>query len=40
APSQLADAKLFDFASLGARDGATRADAHGWLSGEAGTGDG
>jgi tRNA 2-thiocytidine biosynthesis protein TtcA len=35
APSQLADAKLFDFASLGARDGAARADAHGWLSGEA-----
>ena len=40
APSQLADFKLFDFASLGARDGAVRADAHGWLSGEAGTGDG
>lgn len=31
APSQLADTKLFDFASLGAREGATRADAHGWL---------
>jgi tRNA 2-thiocytidine biosynthesis protein TtcA len=40
APSQLADTKLFDFASLGAREGAGRADAHGWLSGEAGTGDG
>jgi tRNA 2-thiocytidine biosynthesis protein TtcA len=35
APSHLADAKLFDFASLGARDDAKRADAHGWLSGEA-----
>ncbi len=30
APSQLADAKLFDFASLGAR-GATSADVHAWL---------
>ncbi|MFT4257431.1 MAG: tRNA 2-thiocytidine(32) synthetase TtcA [Pseudoxanthomonas sp.] len=34
-PSQLADPKLFDFLSLGHRDGALRADAHGWLSGEA-----
>jgi len=32
-PSQLADRKLFDFAALGARDGASRADAHGWLAG-------
>ena len=31
APSQLADFNLFDFASLGAREGAARADAHGWL---------
>ncbi|MGH8213254.1 MAG: tRNA 2-thiocytidine(32) synthetase TtcA [Rhodanobacteraceae bacterium] len=38
APSQLADAKLFDFASLGARESATRVDAHGWLGGEAGAG--
>ncbi len=35
APSQLADFNLFDFASLGARGDAKRADAHGWLSGEA-----
>ncbi|HET7557526.1 MAG TPA: tRNA 2-thiocytidine(32) synthetase TtcA [Rhodanobacteraceae bacterium] len=36
APSQLADFKLFDFASLGARGDAKRADAHAWLgSGEA-----
>ncbi|GAB2510009.1 tRNA 2-thiocytidine(32) synthetase TtcA [Pseudoxanthomonas sangjuensis] len=34
-PSQLADPKLFDFLSLGHRDGAARADAHAWLSGEA-----
>ncbi|HET6914311.1 MAG TPA: tRNA 2-thiocytidine(32) synthetase TtcA [Rhodanobacteraceae bacterium] len=34
APSQLADLNLFDFASLGAREGAARADAHGWLGGE------
>ncbi|MER3547355.1 MAG: tRNA 2-thiocytidine(32) synthetase TtcA [Rhodanobacteraceae bacterium] len=34
APSQLADKKLFDFASLGARGDAKRADAHGWLGGE------
>ena len=34
-PSQLADPKLFDFLSLGHREGATRADAHAWLSGEA-----
>ena len=33
APSQLADLNLFDFASLGARPEATRADAHGWLGG-------
>jgi tRNA 2-thiocytidine biosynthesis protein TtcA len=32
-PSQLADRNLFDFASLGAREGAARADAHGWLAG-------
>ncbi len=31
APSQLADRRLFDFASLGARGGAKRADVHGWL---------
>ena len=35
APAQLADFNLFDFASLGARGDAKRADAHGWLSGEA-----
>ncbi|MFT3763565.1 MAG: tRNA 2-thiocytidine(32) synthetase TtcA [Pseudoxanthomonas sp.] len=34
-PSQLADPKLFDFLSLGHREGALQADAHGWLSGEA-----
>ncbi|UGB38263.1 tRNA 2-thiocytidine(32) synthetase TtcA [Frateuria soli] len=33
-PSQLADRKLFDFAALGAREGAPRADVHGWLAGE------
>jgi len=33
APSQLADRNLFDFASLGSRDGAARADAHQWLAG-------
>jgi tRNA 2-thiocytidine biosynthesis protein TtcA len=33
APSQLADRQLFDFASLGSREGAGRADAHGWLAG-------
>lgn len=33
-PSQLADRNLFDFAALGAREGATRADAHDWLAGE------
>ena len=32
-PSQLADRNLFDFASLGAREGASRADAHRWLAG-------
>jgi len=36
APSQLADRALFDFASLGSREGATRADAHDWLAGYAG----
>ncbi|HEY3520783.1 MAG TPA: tRNA 2-thiocytidine(32) synthetase TtcA [Rhodanobacteraceae bacterium] len=38
APSQLADRELFDFASLGARNAATRVNAHGWLSGEDGGG--
>ena len=33
APSQLADRQLFDFASLGTREGARRADVHGWLAG-------
>ena len=33
APSQLADRNLFDFASLGSREGANRADAHQWLAG-------
>jgi tRNA 2-thiocytidine biosynthesis protein TtcA len=32
-PSQLADRKLFDFAALGAREDAVRADAHSWLAG-------
>lgn len=32
-PSQLADPKLFDFLSLGHRDGAAQADAHAWLGG-------
>lgn len=32
-PSQLADRQLFDFASLGAREGVDRADAHQWLAG-------
>jgi tRNA 2-thiocytidine biosynthesis protein TtcA len=36
APSQLADRQLFDFASLGAREGAKRVDAHGWLAGTEG----
>lgn len=36
APSQLADRKLFDFASLGSREGALRADVHGWLAGSEG----
>jgi tRNA 2-thiocytidine biosynthesis protein TtcA len=40
APSQLADRRLFDFASLGSQGDAKRADVHGWLSGEAGSGDG
>ena len=33
APSQLTDRNLFDFASLGSRDGAARADVHAWLAG-------
>ncbi|TCV96232.1 tRNA 2-thiocytidine biosynthesis protein TtcA [Luteibacter rhizovicinus] len=33
APSQLVDRNLFDFASLGAREGAVRPDAHAWLAG-------
>ncbi|CAN7270190.1 tRNA 2-thiocytidine(32) synthetase TtcA [Pseudoxanthomonas sp. LjRoot168] len=33
-PSQLSDARLFDFLSLGHRDGATLHDAHAWLAGE------
>jgi len=33
-PSQLSDPKLFDFLSLGHRDGATLPDAHAWLVGE------
>lgn len=33
-PSQLSDPKLFDFLSLGHRDGAALPDAHAWLSGE------
>ena len=40
APSQLADRRLFDFAALGAREGAVRTDAHGWLAGEPAAGDG
>lgn len=32
-PSQLADRHLFDFATLGAREGIDRADAHEWLAG-------
>ncbi len=32
-PSQLSDPKLFDFLSLGHRDGAQQADAHAWLAG-------
>jgi tRNA 2-thiocytidine biosynthesis protein TtcA len=40
APSQLADAELFDFGALGARVGTPSPDAHAWLSGESGTGDG
>ena len=38
APSQLADRRLFDFASLGVRDDVKHADAHGWLGGEEGDG--
>jgi tRNA 2-thiocytidine biosynthesis protein TtcA len=33
APSQLADRNLFDFAALGMREGARRADTHDWLAG-------
>lgn len=33
-PSQLADRNLFDFAALGAREGVSPADLHGWLAGE------
>jgi tRNA 2-thiocytidine biosynthesis protein TtcA len=33
-PSQLSDPNLFDFRSLGHRDGAARPDAHAWLAGE------
>lgn len=32
-PSQLTDRKLFDFATLGAREGFARAEAHEWLAG-------
>ncbi|TAN02739.1 MAG: tRNA 2-thiocytidine(32) synthetase TtcA [Rhodanobacteraceae bacterium] len=39
-PSQLADPKLFDFASLGSQGETVPPDAHAWLSGAAGTGDG
>ncbi|HEX7370246.1 MAG TPA: tRNA 2-thiocytidine(32) synthetase TtcA [Rhodanobacteraceae bacterium] len=34
APSQLADPKLFDFASLGSRGETARSDAHAWLAGD------
>jgi tRNA 2-thiocytidine biosynthesis protein TtcA len=40
APSQLSDPKLFDFRSLGARSETSPPDAHAWLSGETGAGDG
>jgi tRNA 2-thiocytidine biosynthesis protein TtcA len=40
APSHLADTGLFDFASLGSRSETARPDAHDWLSGGAGMGDG
>jgi len=39
-PSHLADRKLFDFAALGSRGETARPDAHAWLGGEAGAGDG
>lgn len=39
-PSHLADAELFDFTSLGSPSETRRLDAHAWLSGETGTGDG
>ena len=35
-PSQLADRRLFDFAALGAKEGASSADARAWLAGYAG----
>ena len=35
-PSQLTDRKLFDFATLGAREGVARAEAHEWLAGTPG----
>ncbi len=38
-PSQLADAKLFDFLALGRRGDAPLPDAHAWLAGEATAGD-
>jgi tRNA 2-thiocytidine biosynthesis protein TtcA len=38
APSQLADRELFDFASLGVRSDAGRADVHGWMAGAPGDG--
>ena len=34
-PSQLSDPKLFDFLSLGAREGGALPDAHAWLAGDA-----
>lgn len=37
APSHLADAELFDFASLGSRGETSRLDAHAWLSGDPST---
>ena len=39
-PSHLVDRKLFDFGSLGSCSETSRPDAHAWLSGEAGAGDG
>jgi tRNA 2-thiocytidine biosynthesis protein TtcA len=37
APSHLADAKLFDFASLGSRGETPQPDAHAWLDGDPST---